>query len=174
MKVWRLGLLAACLSAIGVGADAAGPQPQLAGLGFLVGSWTGGDGKVAETGGVSKGTSVITVEAGGGALLRRDHVQLFDKAGRPAGGFDILMTIYADGGAVHADYLDGSHVIHYTSAAIVPGKSVTFATDTASHAPAFRLSYRLIGRTLAISFSMAPPGQTAFVPIADGTLVRRG
>ncbi len=174
MKSWRLSFYAACLSVLAMRADATSLQPPLSGLGFLVGSWTGGDGKVAETGGVSKGTSVITVEAGGGALVRRDHVQLFDKAGRPAGGFDILMTIYADGGPVHADYLDGSHVIHYTSAAIVPGKSVTFATDAASHAPAFRLSYRLMGRTLAISFSMAPPGQTAFVPIADGTLVRRG
>jgi len=153
-------------------ACAAPLQPALAGLDFLVGSWNGGVGKVAETGGTSKGTSLFTAQANGAVLLRQDHVALFDKAGKPAGGFDILMTIYSEQGAIHADYFDRAHIIHYTSAAIIPGKSVVFTTSAGSAAPAFRLVYRLASKMLTVSFAMAPPGQNAFHPIADGTLLR--
>jgi len=145
-------------------------QPDLAGLSFLIGSWNSGQGKVAETGGTSQGTSLFTAEAGGAVLLRKDHVELFDKTGKPAGTFDILMTIYAEQGAIHADYFDGTHIIHYTSASIAPGKSVTFRTSPTIQAPAFHLSYELANNTLTISFAMAPPGQNSFHPIATGTL----
>lgn len=40
-------------------------------------------GAVAETGETSHGTSTITSELGGRALLRRDHVELFGKDARP-------------------------------------------------------------------------------------------
>jgi hypothetical protein len=161
-----------CLSLLAPLARAAPLQPALAGLDFLVGSWNGGVGKVAETGGTSKGTSLFNAQANGAVLLRQDHVALFDKAGKPAGGFDILMTIYSEQGAIHADYFDGAHIIHYTTAAIVPGKSVLFTTNAGSAAPAFRLIYRMAGNILTISFAMAPPGQSTFHPIADGTLLR--
>lgn len=151
-------------------ARAAALKPELSGLGFLLGSWSSGTGKVAETGGTSTGSSVITAEAGGAVLLRRDHTNLFDRSGKPAGGFDQIMTIYAEGGAVHADYFDGDHIIHYTSAVVVPAKSVTFMTASLPGAPAFRLAYRLQGKSLAITFGMTPPGQTVFHPIATGTL----
>jgi len=147
-------------------------QPDLAGLGFLLGSWSSGQGKVAETGGTSEGTSRFTAEAGGAVLLRQDHVELFGKTGKPTGAFDILMTIYAEQGAIHADYFDGTHIIHYDSASLVPGKSVMFTTGTNPQAPAFHLSYKLAGNTLAVSFAMSVPGQTSFVPIATGTLRR--
>jgi hypothetical protein len=159
---------------LAVAARAANLKPEIAGLGFLVGSWSSDTGKVADTGGRSKGSSVFTAEANGAALLRRDHVDLFDKAGKPAGAFDILMTIYVEKGAVHADYIDGNHVIHYTSAIIVPGESVTFATGAAPGIPCFRLIYAQTAKGLAISFSLAPPGQTAFRSIADGTLLKAG
>lgn len=170
----RSAICAFCLSMLTTAAHAAPLQPALAGLSFLVGTWASGAGKVAETGGSSKGFSRMTAEAGGAVLLRRDHVALFDKAGKPAGTFDILMTIYTEAGAVHADYFDGDHIIHYSSAAIVPGKSVIFTSGAAPGAPTFRLIYTQAGQELLISFAMAPPGQASFHPIADGTLSRAG
>lgn len=170
-------LPAACLglflqmAAVARGAPLA---PPLSGLDFLLGAWTSGDGKVAETGGTSKGASVITSEAGGAVLLRRDHTDLFDKSGKPAGSFDQIMTIYAERGSIHADYFDGSHIIHYISASVVPGRSVIFTSAFVPGAPAFRLIYEISGRSLSLDFAMAPPGQTNFRPIAIGTLQRAG
>jgi len=104
------------------------------------------------------GSSTIQPVANGAALLRRDHTDLFDAAGKPTSGFDQIMMIYAEGRAFHADYLDGSHVIHYTSAVVVPGKSVTFATSVQPGVPGFRLAYALATPTLlSVSFSTALP-----------------
>ncbi len=150
----------------------AGPAGALSGLSFLIGSWRSDDGKVADTGGTSKGTSVISSEAGGAALLRRDHTDLFDKSGKPMGGFDQLMVIYADGSAIHADYLDGQHVIHYTSAEVTPDKAVTFSSAPGA-GPVFRLTYQAESPgTLELTFGMVPPGQTEFHLIATGTVRR--
>lgn len=148
-------------------------KPELAGLLFLAGRWGSGSGIVAETGGSSRGTSIITSDANGGVLLRRDHTDLFDASGKATGAFDQVMMIYAEGGAIHADYADGDHVIHYTSATVVPGSSVIFATAISAGAPAYRLSYtKTDADTLAIRFEIEPPGQSAFRPIATGTLKR--
>ena len=146
-------------------------KPALQPLAFLVGNWDSGEGKVAETGGTSMGGSIISIESDGSALLRRDHTELFDKAGKPAGGFHQTMLIYADGGALKADYVDGEgHAIHYVSADVAPGKSVTFQSST-GQGPAFRLSYTLEAPDrLAVVFGMTPPGEGAFRPIATGTL----
>jgi hypothetical protein len=38
--------------------------------------------------------------------------------------------------------------------------------------PVFRLIHSLAGDTLTVSFGMTPPGQTAFHPVASGTLHR--
>jgi hypothetical protein len=146
-------------------------KPPLQPLSFLVGEWKGDDGKVAETGGTSKGGSRISVEADGWALLRQDHTELFDKAGKPAGAFHQTMMIYPDNGMVHADYVDGEgHAIHYVSADVATGKSVTF-TSAKGAGPVFRLSYVLEspGR-LKVNFGMIPPGQDQFRPIATGSL----
>jgi hypothetical protein len=141
-------------------------------MGFLVGHWSGGAGVVSDTGGTSKGDSIVTAEAGGAALLRRDHTDLFDSKGKPTGGFDQIMLIYPEAGAIRADYSDGQHVIHYTSAMVTPGKSVVF-TSAQGTGPVFRLSYDLQSPdTLNVSFTMEPPGQTVFNPIATGTLKR--
>ena len=74
------------------------PKAALGGLSFLLGEWSAGRGHVTDTGGTSTGTSSITTAAGGAVLLRRDRTNLFDAAGHPTGGFDQLMTIYAEGG----------------------------------------------------------------------------
>src|ERR1700761_1578145 len=79
----------------------------LAGLSFLVGAWKSGDGKVADTGQTSVGTSSFTVEADGGALLRRDRTDLTNPDGKPAGGFGQIMLIHAGAGGLAAEYVDG-------------------------------------------------------------------
>ena len=168
-------ILAAALAFVAQTASAQSPRlkPELAGLGFLVGQWSSGRGQVAETGGTSTGSSSIEPVANGAALLRRDHTNLFDATGNPTGGFDQIMIIYVEDGTLHADYLDGSHVIHYTSAVVVPGKSVTFASAAQPGVPVFKLGYTLATPAmLSISFSMAPPGSTGFHPIATGTLTK--
>ncbi len=147
--------------------------PALAPIGFLVGAWVGDDGHVAETGGTSGGTSMISPEVGGAALVRRDHTELRDAGGKPAGGFDQIMMIYPEGGTLHADYLDGQHIIHYTHAEIVPGHSVVFTSSAPTGAPRFRLTYEVTApQVVAIDFAMAPPGQDAFQPIAVGHMHR--
>jgi len=148
-------------------------KPALQPLAFLVGKWDSGDGKVAETGGTSKGGSVITVESDGSVLLRRDHTELFDKAGKPAGGFHQTMIVYPDAGTIHADYVDGEgHAIHYVSAEIVAEKSVSFSSAP-GQGPVFRLTYEAKAPgALTVSFGMTPPGQSEFRPIATGTLRR--
>jgi hypothetical protein len=165
-------LVVACLVTVAAGAPAQAPRP-LAGIDFLLGRWTAGRGTVAETGGTSTGSSTFTREAGGQAMLRRDHTDLTDASGKPAGGFDQIMLIYADGPTIRADYADGAHVIHYAGATITPGRAVEFATAAGAPGPAFRLRYELTApMTLSVAFAMAPPGGGAFRPIATGTLTR--
>jgi hypothetical protein len=116
---------------------------------------------------------MMTVESDGAVILRRDHTELFDKAGKPAGGFHQTMLIYSDGGALKADYVDGEgHAIHYVSAAVTPGKSVTF-TSAAGQGPVFRLTYEAPSAdALTVTFGMTPPGSDQLRPIATGTLKR--
>jgi hypothetical protein len=145
----------------------------LAGLSFLLGNWQAGRGNVADTGDTSTGSSTFTLEAGGNVILRKDRTELFSASGKPAGTFDQIMMIYPEGGAIHADYSDGTHVIHYVNADIVPGHSVTFIGATVAGAPAFRLRYELTNpTTLGVTFEMAPPGSTTFRPVASGSLTR--
>lgn len=146
-------------------------QPPLAPLEFLLGNWKSDDGKVPETGGTSKGGSQVSIASDGWALLRLDHTELFDKEGKPAGGFHQTMVIYPENGAIHADYVDGEgHAIHYVSTELAPGKSVTFSSP-AGQGPVFRLRYELQApQTLGVSFGMTPPGQSEFRPIASGTM----
>lgn len=177
-----LGLYAAAgvilLAGTIIGPAAAGEatqlKPALAPLGFLVGSWGAGTGRAADTRANLRGTSTFTVEAGGGVLLRRDHTELFDAKGRPSGGFDQIMIIYAEGGTLSADYSDGDHVIHYTQAQVVSGHSVAFLSGGPPVAPRFKLVYDLkAADDLGVSFEIEPPAETTFRPIAVGELHRQ-
>lgn len=150
----------------------AAPKGPLADIGFLVGDWTSGTGKVADTGDTDRGGSKISIEADGAALLRQDHTETFDARGKPTGGFHQIMLIYPQGGTLHADYSDGEgHVIHYVSATVVPGKSVEFTAPAQAARPGFRLTYTLTPKgELGVLFGMLPPGGAPFHQIADGTL----
>jgi hypothetical protein len=141
----------------------------LAGLSFLVGDWTG-TGK-SENDTTDNGRSSVQPVVGGNALLRRDHTDVTDKTGKLIESFDQIMLIYPEGGTLHADYLDGTHVIHYTSATIQPGQSVQFLTGTSATAPAFRLTYsKQAAGMLAIKFEMQPPGAPQFQIVAEGDM----
>src|SRR5882757_3476374 len=175
MRLWVLSAIAGMALCSGAQAQTTRLDPALAGVGFLVGQWVSNDGKVADTGGTSKGSSVITAEVNGTVLLRRDHTDLFDHSGKSSGGFDQLMMIYPENGSLHADYSDGTHVIHYDSAVVIAGKSVVFTSVRQPGAPVFRLTYELTAPTvLAISFAVAPPGQSEFQTIASGTARKSG
>jgi hypothetical protein len=68
-------------------------------------------------------------------------------------------------------YADGTHISHYTSAEVTPGRSVVFTTAPHQGAPVFRLAYTVTTpTTLALSSSIIPPGGSAPHPIATGTL----
>jgi len=169
-----LGITIVFCIAFSASADTLPLKADLVGIGFLVGRWGSDDGKVADTGGSSRGSSVVTVEANGEALLRRDHTDLFDANKKPSRGFDQIMLIYPEDGTIHADYSDGQHVIHYTNATVVSGKSVTFSSAAQPGAPTFKLSYELQAPdTLRVTFGMTLPGQTVIQPIATGTLKRQ-
>jgi hypothetical protein len=169
----RTSLLAAALAAIAPSGHAQEAASPIAGIAFLVGDWVAGQSVVSDTGGTAKGRSTITREAGGTVLLRRDHTDLFDAAGKPAGGFDQVMMIYPEGATLHADYVDGTHVIHYVSADIVAGSQVTFTSAAAANTPTYRLHYQRIDRdTLTVVFAMAPPASADFHPIASGSITR--
>ena len=84
-----------------------------------------------------------------------------------------MMMIYAEADGVHADYADGSHIIHYTSASITPGNAVTFVTTSSPTTPTFKLSYVLSRPDVVdIAFSMALPGSTQFRPLATGSATK--
>lgn len=148
--------------------------PELEPLGFLVGSWTAGQGTVSEADGTAAGRSTFSIEAGGGALLRRDHTTLKRSDGKRAGGMDQVMLIYPEGGGLKADYSDGARVIHYVSAQVTPGRSVVFRSAPQPGAPTFRLTYSAgAGDVLAVKFEMAAPGGTEFKPVAAGEMTRK-
>jgi len=171
LRTYLLSIASIFAFASSAAAEPAPLKPELSGIAFLVGKWDGGTGQVAETGGTSRGSSTIVPEVGGSVLIRRDHTDLFDPAGKASGSFDQIMMIYPEAGTLHADYSDGEHIIHYTSAVVVPGKSVVFATAASAGEPSFRLRYeKTDATTLAVQFEIALPGQDTFHSVAKGEL----
>lgn len=159
------------LNAIAASADSPALSRQLAPLSFILGDWNG-SGKI-ENGGTAKGVSSIHPVLGGAGILRRDRTDLFAADGKSIGGYDQMMLIYPEAGTLHADFLDGQHVIHYVRVEMIPNQTVTFATAEGTGAPVFHLTYsKTDANTVHIKFEMAPPGQSAFKTIAEGDVQR--
>lgn len=170
--------VAAVLSALALAAAAEVAQAQalsaaMAPLGFLVGAWNGVEARTAD-GGEPRGSFTIEPTAGGAALLRRDHSQVFRADGSLAQTLDQVMLIYPEGGQLRADYFDGTHVIHYAKVEVDPGQSVRFTTAAQTGAPTYSLTLSRLGLDeVTVRFEVAGPGQPAFHLIAAGT-ARRG
>lgn len=172
MKAGRLSVVIAMAATTAIAQPATLKAP-LVGVGFLVGDWKG-DGKVANTGGNSTGTSHMTVAADGWMLLRQDHTQTFDASGKTTEGFSQTILVYPEAGTLHADYGDGEgHVIPYASAAVTPGRSVVFTAPPSATGPDFQLSYALTRPDdLAVDFGMLLPGSGPIHRIARCILHR--
>ena len=171
--LWTNLLALALLMAAPAADETISLAPAMEPLRFLVGHWEGA-GDVTDAHGRSHGVSTIGVEADGRVLLRRDHTEVVDVAGKRTEGFGQLMVVYGEGPGVRADYMDGEgHVIHYGPAVVVAGRSVEFTSAEVPGAPTFRLRYDAVGaERLKVAFTIRPPGQATFQPIAVGELHR--
>jgi hypothetical protein len=123
---------------------------------FLAGSWTG-DGR----GELGQGTAEATFafELDGKVLVRRNVTSFPAQGGRPAARHEDLLTIYPEGGALKALYLDNEgHTIHYRVTALDTGVGAAFLSEPGP-GPAFKLTYRAQGAgTVFTSFAIAPKG----------------
>ena len=151
------------------GAQPPGLSSDLAAIGFIVGDWVAAPGAASP----DRGHSSIHPILGGAALFRNDHHDVVDASGKVTASFDQVMPIYAEGGTLRGDYLDGSHVIHYTHAIVQPGASVQFLTDAGAQ-PAYRLTYTKAGEDeLRIRFEVAASAAGPFHVIADAKVRRK-
>ncbi|MEA1676114.1 hypothetical protein [Nitrospirillum sp. BR 11163] len=158
-------LAVAVLATLAVAPQAMAAE-SLAALSFLVGK------RVADTDPAARpnqgGTSEITPDLNGTLLVRRDRTHMVE-----GGDLDMVMTMYAEGGHLRADFFDTvGHVIHYRVTDLEPGHRVQFTSDPAPANPTFRLTYEgLAGGRLAVRFEIAPPGSPpSFKLFTEGTL----
>ena len=123
---------------------------------FLAGTWIG-DGRGEP--GKGDGEATFAFELNGKVLVRKNFVSFPAREGRPASRHEDLLTIYPEGGALKALYLDNEgHAIHYRVTALDAGTGAVFLSEPGP-GPAFRLTYRAQGPgTVFTSFAIAPKG----------------
>ena len=148
-------------------APAADPMAELR---FLQGEWIGVDGD-GSPGKASAGACGFTPDLDGKLLMRRSFADYPAANGRPAQHHEDRMAIYAEGGALRADYWDSEgHAIHYAVEAR-DGRAVF--TSLPGPGPRFRLSYaRNADGSLDLAFAIAAPGKD-FAPYLHATLKRK-
>jgi hypothetical protein len=136
------------------------PADPLAPLQFLVGSWRALDTPPGE-----RGAFTFTFDVQQHVLVRTNEAVYDATASHPASRHDDLMIVYAENGAMKADYFDNEgHVIRYRAHA-EPNR-VVFVSDPDPQGPRYRLTYTLgTDRVLTGSFEIAmPAAPDAFTP----------
>lgn len=160
--------LLSCTAAVLAQAPAADP---LAELRFLVGHWqmVEADGSPGIAG---AGEFSFTAELGGRVLVRRSFAEYPAQGGRPAFRHEDLMSVYADGGALKALYLDNEgHAIAYDVVPLPAGGGVRFTST--GDGPRFRMEYRPgAAGTVGFTFDTAAPGK-AFTTYLKASVRRR-
>jgi hypothetical protein len=139
-------------------------------LQFLVGDWVAVDTPAGESGAFAFKPGVQ-----GHVLLRTNEANYAATAEHPASRHEDLLVIYAESGALKADYFDSEgHVIRYTIAADTPN-AATFSSAVVAREPRYRLTYKLDGGgTLLGTFEIAAPGSPdAFKPYLSWKARRR-
>jgi hypothetical protein len=129
-----------------------------AGVRFLVGEWTAGT-SAGTPGQATSGGFSFAPELGGKVLVRRNVADYPPRPGEKEGTHhEDLMVVYSTPGGLKATYWDNEgHVIPY-SVSTASG-TATFESEETKDAPRFKLVYEQKGAELAVSFSIAPPGQ---------------
>jgi len=138
-----------------VAAPAFAEQPDpLSPLRFLIGAWDSvGHGKPGEATGVATFAPALH----GNAITRTSYADYPATDKRPASHHEDLMVIYANAGAIRADYFDTEgHVIRYAVRADEPNRA-TFTSDAVTGEPRYRLTYVRAEGQLNGSFEIAPP-----------------
>lgn len=140
---------------LALSAPAQSPQPALAPLAFLLGSW-----EAEPQPGGGTGTCSFRVDLQGQAIVRTNHADVPASEGRPAASHDDLMVVFVEASQpLQADYFDNEgHRIRYAVTAGPDGK-VAFLSAAAPGAPRFRLTYSPAprGRVSGL-FEIAAPG----------------
>ena len=135
---------------------------------ILLGEWEADEDKSGATGGFTFASAVQDR-----VIVRTNYSNTPAKDGKPASRHDDVMTIYVDGTAVKADYVDSEgHVIRYTAQA--RDGDVRFVSELTPSEPRYRLTYsKGTARTIIGMFEIAPPGRPdAFAPYLSWTAHR--
>ncbi len=145
-------LITSCAIALAQAPGTNASASPLAGLNFLVGTWTGeGSGEP----GKGSGEFSLKYDLDGRLLIRTNFAEYPATADRPAFRHDDLMITYSEGGALRAIYFDSEgHVIRYNVTA--SPNSAVFLSEPPG--PIYRLSYTAKDANhVSIKFEIAPP-----------------
>jgi hypothetical protein len=120
---------------------------------FLLGTWTAtGSGQP----GTGTGAATFSSDVQGHVIIRRSFAEYPAADGRPASRHDDVMVIYAQDGALRADFYDSEgHVIRYAVTTPANGQAI-FVSDPVHGQSRYRLTYRLEGSILKGQFEIAP------------------
>ena len=147
------------------------PQPEWDRLAFLIGEWEGAGDPAGATGGFA-----FARGAQDHVVVRTNYSNTPAKGDLAASRHDDLMIIYAEGGALKADYFDSEgHVIRYILQPPSRADEVVFVSEIKGTEPRYRLTYaRQSAAALAGRFDVAPPGRPdAFAPYLTWSARRR-